>query len=86
MTLDPSTISSILIAAAALLGWLYTQTTAKARAERKEMRWRRKRDGYIDVWIARIRIKAEANGWELPPAPKELAQMEHEQEEKGEWW
>lgn len=79
MELDSSVISTLLIAAASLLGWLYTKATAQSKAARQELRWRRKKNAYDDRYIFRLERKLDTAGIDYPDQPE--GRLEHIEEE-----
>lgn len=78
--LDTGTISALLIGAASLVGWLVTQTQARSRAQRSELRWRRKRGLLQDRYIYRLEQGYAELDRPLPEKPEGL-----ENEEGDEW-
>lgn len=79
MNLDPSVISGFLIAAASVLGWLYTKASAQSKAAREELRWRRKLNTYDARWIYRLERGYDERDWNLPEQPD--GREEHLKEE-----
>lgn len=77
-SLDASTTSAILIGSASLLGWLYTQATSRAKAMRKELRWRRRNDGLRDRYIFRLEQGYNSLDRSLPEKPPGLIELEEE--------
>lgn len=76
MNVDGNYISTLLIGAAGVVGWLYTQTQARAKAQRAELRWRRKMDLAKDRYLYRLERTLAAIDMELPPKPEELVEAE----------
>jgi hypothetical protein len=78
--MDASTLSALLIGAASLVGWMVTQTQARSRAQRDELRRRRRLD------ILRIKYTGQLEeemtrrnpNMSLPVKPKGLAELERE--------
>lgn len=78
--MDPATISAILIGAASLIGWMVTQTQARNKAQRAELRGRRKHSLLADQYMYRLEHKLSERDIPLPPKPDGL------ELEEGEDW
>lgn len=78
-SLDPATVSTVLVTAASLLGWLYTQSTSRSKALREELRWRRKRDSLRDRYIYRLEEGYNKIDKPLPDKPDGLAELDDAQ-------
>lgn len=72
VSLDAGTLSAIFIGAASLVGWLVTQAQARSRANRAELRWRRRQDGLKDRYVARLEYALNTRDIELPEKPEGL--------------
>lgn len=78
VSLDAGTISAIFIGAASLVGWLVTQAQARSRANRRELRWRRRQDGLKDRYVARLEYALNTRDIELPEKPEGLDEDDSE--------
>lgn len=74
--MDGNYISTLLIAAAGVIGWLYTQTQARAKEQRAELRWRRKMDLAKDRYLYRLEQGYAAHDMALPVKPEDLVDAE----------
>ena len=79
MKLDAGVVSSLLIATVTLLGWLVTKATARDKAFREELKWRRKQQGLKDRYIFRLETELNKRDIELPVKPQG---MEDEMDEE----
>lgn len=80
--IDGGVLSTVLVAAAGLLGWLYTQTKASSKEQRAELRWRRE----VDLLRGRrIRVLeqfiSDKTDLVIPEKPLELVAAEKTGEE-----
>lgn len=72
--LDGGTVSAVLIGFAALLSYLVSQTSTKARDQRRRIKKLTQRDISWARWGHRVQVWAAGRGYDdLPPLPKELA-------------
>jgi len=78
--MDASTLSAILIGAASLVGWMVTQTQARSRAQRDELRRRRRLDILRIKWagILEEEMTRRNPNMSLPTKPKGLEELERE--------
>jgi hypothetical protein len=75
--LDGATVGSILIGVAGLLTYLVSQSSAKAREDRRRLRRLVKRDIQWNRWSHNVQVWAAQNGYEdLPEQPLVLADSE----------
>lgn len=75
--LDGTTVSSILIGGAALLAYLVSQASAKAREDRRRLRRLVTRDIAWTRWGHNVQVWAAQRGYEdLPELPKVLVDIE----------
>lgn len=77
--IDGNTVSAVLIAASGLLGWLYTQTQARSKEQRGELKWRRRLDGGKTRYVYRLENELDKRGIPLPEKPEELVVAEGEE-------
>lgn len=78
--LDGGTVSAILIGFATLLTFLVSQTSAKAREQRRRLKYLTKRDIAWAKWGHAVRVWAASRGHEdLPHQPAILTQDEEEE-------
>jgi hypothetical protein len=70
--MDPATISGLLIGAASLVGWMVTQTQARNKAQRAELRGRRRHSLLADQYMYRLEHKLSERDIPLPPKPEGL--------------
>lgn len=70
MKLDAGVVSSLLIAVVTLLGWLVTKATARDKAFREELKWRRKQDGLKYRYIWRLERELDKRDIPIPPKPE----------------
>lgn len=81
MQLDGGTVSAILIGFAGLLTFLVSQTSAKAREQRRRLKRLTKRDIAWARWGHRVQVWAAGHGYDdLPAQPAELAADEDEED------
>lgn len=78
--MDPTAISGLLIGVASLVGWMVTQTQARNKAQRAELRGRRKHALLADKYIWRLEHKLSEIDVALPKKPDGL------ELEEGEDW
>ena len=77
--LDGTTVSSVLIGVAALLAYLVSQLSAKAREDRRRLRRLVKRDIAWTRWGHNVRVWVETHGHrDLPELPAILNDTEDE--------
>ena len=75
--LDGTTVSSILIGVAALLAYLVSQSSAKAREDRRRLRRLARRDIAWTRWGHNIQVWAAQRGHDdLPDMPRVLVESE----------
>lgn len=79
MPVDGSTVSTVLIAAAGVLGWLYTQTQARSKEQRGELKWRRRLDSGRTRYIYRLEQELNKRDIPLPQKPEDLVEAEGEE-------
>jgi len=77
---DPATISALLISVASLVGWMVTQTQARNKAQRAELRGRRKHSLLADQYMFRLESLLAQRDIPLPAKPEGL------DPEEGEDW
>jgi hypothetical protein len=77
--MDAGTISALLIAVTSLLGWLVSQTQARNRAVRGELRWRRNNTLLMSRYIYRLEAALASRDLPLPEKPEGWDDMESEQ-------
>jgi hypothetical protein len=79
MTIDGNLISALLIAASGIIGWLYTQTQARSKSLRSELRYRR----LLGLEVGRYTYECEQalmrKGSDLPVKRPELVALESEE-------
>ncbi len=81
MQLDGGTVSAILIGFAGFLTFLVSQTTAKAREQRRRLKRLTKRDIAWARWGHRVQVWAATKGYDdLPKQPAELNADEDEED------
>ncbi|MGV8973204.1 MAG: hypothetical protein ACOH10_12855 [Rhodoglobus sp.] len=68
--MDAGTLSALLIGAASLIGWMVTQTQARSRAQRTELRGRRKRALLAERYIFRLEHALSGSDQPLPDKPE----------------
>ena len=79
--LDGGTVSAILIGFATLLTFLVSQSSTKAREQRRRLKHLTKRDIAWASWGHRVRVWAAGHGYDdLPPQPAVLADDEEDVE------
>lgn len=79
MQLDGGTVSAILIGFATLLTFLVSQTSAKAREQRRRLKALAKRDIAAAGWIHHVQVWAAQHGYnDLPSVPAILSQDDEE--------
>lgn len=77
--MDGTTVSSVLIGVAALLAYLVSQASAKAREDRRRLRRLVKRDIAWTRWGHNVMVWAAKHGHnDLPEQPKVLQDSEDE--------
>lgn len=75
--LDGTTVSAILIGVAALLSYVVSQGSAKAREDRRRLRELLRRDIAWSRWGHAVKVWAAAHGHDdLPDQPRVLAESE----------
>ena len=67
--MDAGNVSALLIGSTSLIGWLVVQTQARSRAQRAELRDRRRRALLADRYIFRLEQKLGRIGKTLPDKP-----------------
>lgn len=77
--MDAGTITTLFIAAASLAGWMVTQTQARSKAQRTELRARRSRDLLKDRYLYRLERALSQNDQPLPEKPAGLDLKEGEE-------
>lgn len=77
--LDGGTVSAILIGFATLLTFLVSQTSAKAREQRRRLRYLTRRDIAWAKWGHAVRVWAASRGHDIPKLPPILMQDEEEE-------
>jgi hypothetical protein len=79
MQLDGGTVSAILIGAATLLTFLVSQTSTKAREQRRRLKALAKRDIAAAGWIHAVQVWAARHGYDdLPKVPAVLSEDDAE--------
>lgn len=78
VSLDAGTLSAIFVGAASLIGWLVTQAQARSRANRAELRWRRRQDGLKTRYVARLEYALDTRDIALPDKPEGLEEDDGE--------
>lgn len=78
--MDPTAISGLLIGVASLVGWMVTQTQARNKAQRAELRGRRRHSLLADQYMFRLEEQLSKRDIQLPPKPPGL------DPEEGEDW
>lgn len=78
--MDPTAISGLLIGVASLVGWMVTQTQARNRAQRAELRGRRQHSLLSDQYVFRLESVLAQRDIPFPPKP------EGYDKEEGEDW
>lgn len=77
--IDGATVSSILIGVAALLAYLVSQSSAKAREDRRWLRRLVRRDIAWTRWAHNVQVWAAQHGHDdLPEQPRILVDAEEE--------
>lgn len=80
MQLDGGTVSAILIGFAGLLTFLVSQTSTKAREQRRRLKALAKRDILWSGWAHRVQVWAAGRGLDdLPVVPKALTEEEDDE-------
>lgn len=74
--MDGNYVSTLLIGVAGVIGWLYTQTQARAKEQRAELRWRRKMDLAKDRYLYRLEQGYAALDMPVPEKPDDLVDAE----------
>lgn len=75
MNLDGGTVGAILIGTAALMSFLVSQTSAKAREQRRRLRHLTKRDIAWANWGHRVLVWAASHGYDdIPKQPTVLSE------------
>lgn len=77
--MDAGTLSALLIGAASLVGWMVTTTQARSRAQRAELRGRRKRDLLKDRYLYLLEEALARRNLPLPAKPPGLDKAEGEE-------
>jgi hypothetical protein len=81
MQLDGGTVSAILIGFAGFLTFLVSQTTAKAREQRRRLKRLTRRDIAWARWGHKVQVWAASHGYDdLPKQPVELESDEDEED------
>jgi hypothetical protein len=75
-----TTASALLIGVATLLGWLVTQTQARSRENRAEIRWRRRVDLLKDRYIYRLEHSLALKDLDLPDKPDGWEETLHDEQ------
>ena len=78
--MDPTAVSSIMIGVSSLVVWMVTQTQARNKAQRSELRGRRKHSLLADQYIFRLEEQLSKRDIPLPLKPIGL------DPEEGEDW
>lgn len=81
MELDGSAVSSILLAVGALLTYLISQASTRARDQRRRLRRLTKRDILWSGWSHKVLVWAASNGHEDIPKKPPLLDVDEEDEE-----
>ena len=66
---DAGSISALLIGTTSLIGWLVLQTQARTRAQRLELRARRRHALLADRYVFRLEAHITKTGRPLPEKP-----------------
>jgi hypothetical protein len=81
MNLDGGTVGAILIGTASFMAFLVSQTSAKAREQRRRLRYLTKRDIAWTTWGHRVLIWAAKHGYEdVPKQPAVLSEEDDEEQ------
>lgn len=78
--MDPTAISGLLIGVASLVGWMVTQTQARNKAQREELRARRRHSLLADQYMFRLESTLAQRDIPFPTKPEGL------DPEEGEDW
>lgn len=78
MTIDGGVISTLLIAAASLIGWLYTQAKAQSKSQRAELRHRRLLGLERGRYVNQLEQVLSDHNMDLPKKRAELEKIEAE--------
>jgi hypothetical protein len=79
--LDGQAVGGILVAASILLTFLVSQTSTKAREQRRRLKALAKRDIAAAAWIHAVQVWAAAHGYaDLPKVPAVLSQDDEDEE------
>lgn len=78
MTVDSSVISTMLIAGAGLIGWLYTQAKAQSKSQRSELRHRRLLGLERGRYVNQLEQALSDKNIDLPVKRPELIAVEEE--------
>ena len=76
--MDPTAISGILIGVASLVGWMVTQTQARNKTQRIELRSRRQHSLLADQYIFRLESALAQRDIPFPSKPEGLDPKEGE--------
>ena len=71
--LSGQTVGALLVGVTILLTFLVSQTSTKAREQRRRLRELGKRDIAAADWIHRVQVWAASNGYTLPKIPAVLS-------------
>jgi hypothetical protein len=74
--MDAGTLTALLIGASSLIGWMVTQTQARSRAQRVELRARRARDLLRGRYINRLEQVLSDRDMPLPIKPEGLIEQD----------
>lgn len=81
MELDGNTVSAILIGVGALLTFLVSQSSTRARDQRRRLRRLTKRDILWSGWSHKVHVWAASKGYDDLPAQPALLSIDEEDEE-----
>lgn len=80
LEIDGGTVSALLIGTAALLTYLMSQTSSRARDQRRRLRRLTKRDILWSGWSHRVHVWAASRGYDDLPKQHELLMADEEEE------
>jgi hypothetical protein len=81
MELDGNTVSAILIGVGALLTFLVSQSSTRARDQRRRLRRLTKRDILWSSWSHKVHVWAAGNGYDDLPVQPALLSIDEEDED-----
>lgn len=78
MNVEPTALAAFLSVATAVLGWLYTQTQARSKSQRSELRWRRHLALERGRYVRTLEQTLSNAGLDVPLKRDELVKAERE--------